>query len=133
MSANTKWRTFYISTFCVVTMPCCTSLFLYVSADELQDLPILQPLNKDIDEKVTYEIRTTVDTKPYTDQFADIPIFNRGIPDEQRLMNFLFRGYERTVRPVRNASTPVIIRIGITLTQIFDMVSKIVVHCRCNE
>ena len=54
---------------------------------------------------------------------STIPPFTHAIPDEQRLMNYLFRGYERSVRPVRNASTPVIIRMGLTLTQIFDMVS----------
>lgn len=45
------------------------------------------------------------------------------IPDEQRLMNHIMRGYEKAVRPVRNATTAVIIRMGLTLTQIFDMVS----------
>ena len=47
------------------------------------------------------------------------------LPDEQRLLNYVMRGYEKSVRPVRNASTPVIIQMGLTLTQIFDMVSKI--------
>ncbi|XP_052792185.1 acetylcholine receptor subunit alpha-1-A-like [Mya arenaria] len=54
----------------------------------------------------------------------NVPAFTRGVPDEQRLMNNLFQGYERTVRPVRNASTPVVIRMGLTLTQIFDMDEK---------
>lgn len=44
--------------------------------------------------------------------------------DEKRLLRHLMRGYERDVRPVRNASTPVVIQLSITLTQIFDMVSK---------
>ena len=42
--------------------------------------------------------------------------------DESRLLSDLLAGYDRRVRPVINASTPVITRIGITLTQIFDMV-----------
>ncbi|XP_046373231.2 neuronal acetylcholine receptor subunit alpha-10-like [Haliotis rufescens] len=46
------------------------------------------------------------------------------IPDEQRLMNHIMRGYEKAVRPVRNATTAVIIRMGLTLTQIFDMDEK---------
>ncbi|KAL4227278.1 hypothetical protein ACF0H5_012724 [Mactra antiquata] len=54
----------------------------------------------------------------------NVPSFTRGIPDEQRLMRYLFNGYERTVRPVRNASTPVVIRMGLTFTQIFDMDEK---------
>jgi len=44
--------------------------------------------------------------------------------DEKRLLRHLMRGYERDVRPVKNASTPVVIQLSITLTQIFDMVSK---------
>ena len=45
------------------------------------------------------------------------------IPTEQRLMNDLLTHYERSVRPVRNASETVIVRMGLTMTQIFDMVS----------
>ena len=44
-------------------------------------------------------------------------------PTEQRLMRQLLRRYERAVRPVRNASDTVMIRMGLTLTQIFNMVS----------
>ena len=46
------------------------------------------------------------------------------LPVEQRLMNHLLRNYERSVRPVKNASDTVFVRMGLTLTQIFDMVSK---------
>ena len=42
---------------------------------------------------------------------------------EKHLMDFIVRGYDRDVRPVFNASEPVVIQLGITLTQIFDMVS----------
>nr|CAH0113586.1 unnamed protein product [Daphnia galeata] len=44
--------------------------------------------------------------------------------DEKRLLRHLMRGYERDVRPVKNASTPVVIQLSITLTQIFDMDEK---------
>jgi len=44
-------------------------------------------------------------------------------PTEQRLMRQLLRRYERAVRPVRNASETVMVRMGLTLTQIFNMVS----------
>jgi hypothetical protein len=64
--------------------------------------------------------------------------------DEQRLLYFLmkykikifenvfclvflffliYRNYSNSVRPVRNASIPVPVKLGLTLTQIFDMVS----------
>lgn len=48
---------------------------------------------------------------------------NMTYPDEQRLMNYILKGYEKSVRPVRNASTAVKIKMGLTMTQIFDMVS----------
>lgn len=41
---------------------------------------------------------------------------------EKLLLQQLMRGYERDVRPVRNASHAVVVQVGITLTQIFDMV-----------
>jgi hypothetical protein len=45
------------------------------------------------------------------------------IPDEQRLMEVMFRTYEPASRPVYNASHVVLVKFGITLTQISDMVS----------
>jgi len=49
-------------------------------------------------------------------------------PTEQRLMRQLLRRYETAVRPVRNASDTVMVRMGLTLTQIFNMVSHIRAH-----
>jgi len=49
-------------------------------------------------------------------------------PTEQRLMRQLLRRYETAVRPVRNASDTVMVRMGLTLTQIFNMVSDIRPH-----
>ncbi|XP_033749116.1 LOW QUALITY PROTEIN: neuronal acetylcholine receptor subunit alpha-10-like [Pecten maximus] len=49
---------------------------------------------------------------------------NQSVPDEQRLMYFLLMGYEKSVRPVRNASNPVVVGMGLTMTQIFDMDEK---------
>ncbi|CAF4435824.1 unnamed protein product, partial [Rotaria sp. Silwood2] len=43
--------------------------------------------------------------------------------DEQRLLYFLMKNYSNSVRPVRNASLPVPVKLGLTLTQIFDMVN----------
>ena len=47
------------------------------------------------------------------------------VSDEQRLFRKLMRKYEKSVRPVINATTPVVVKLGITLTQIFDMVSSL--------
>ncbi|XP_023322147.1 acetylcholine receptor subunit alpha-1-A [Eurytemora carolleeae] len=50
----------------------------------------------------------------------------RGRPEqeESRLLNYLMSTYDREVRPVYNASHAVEVRVGITLTQIFDMDEK---------
>lgn len=42
--------------------------------------------------------------------------------EEQRLLYFLMRTYDKSSRPVIKASTPVVIRLGITLTQVLDVV-----------
>lgn len=44
---------------------------------------------------------------------------------EQRLFYTLMTGYEKAVRPIRNSSEPIVIRLGISLTQILDIVSNI--------
>ncbi len=45
------------------------------------------------------------------------------MPDEQRLLARLLGNYERSVRPVFNASHTVLIHFGLTLIHILDMVS----------
>lgn len=44
--------------------------------------------------------------------------------DEQRLLEVLLNGYNSDTRPVYNASHPVQVSLGITLTQIFDVDEK---------
>ena len=44
------------------------------------------------------------------------------LPVEQRLMYKLLHNYDRSVRPVRNATETVPVKMGLTLTQIFDLV-----------
>jgi len=46
------------------------------------------------------------------------------IPDEQRLMRHLLSDYDPASRPVFNASRTVVVKFGITLAQIADMVSE---------
>jgi len=41
--------------------------------------------------------------------------------DEQRLFNHLINGYQRAVRPVHNASTPVQVKLGLSLINILDL------------
>ncbi|CAF1335472.1 unnamed protein product [Adineta steineri] len=49
---------------------------------------------------------------------------NANCSDEQRLLYFLMKNYSNSVRPVKNASKPVPVKLGLTLTQIFDMIEK---------
>ena len=43
--------------------------------------------------------------------------------DEQAVLHRLMRTYSRYSRPIMNASHAVIVKLGITLNQIFDVVS----------
>jgi hypothetical protein len=47
----------------------------------------------------------------------------QGETQEQKLLYHLLKHYERAVRPVRNASHTITVKLGLTLTNIFDMVS----------
>ena len=44
------------------------------------------------------------------------------VKDETRLLNHLMQNYDKEVRPVYDAASKVVVNVGITLTQIFDMV-----------
>jgi hypothetical protein len=46
------------------------------------------------------------------------------MPDEQRLFYTLMTGYEKSVRPTKKSSEAVVVKLGITLTQIMDIVSN---------
>ena len=45
------------------------------------------------------------------------------MPDEQRLFYTIMSGYEKSVRPSRVSSDPVVVKLGISLTLIMDLVS----------
>nr|XP_027196944.1 acetylcholine receptor subunit alpha-type acr-16-like [Dermatophagoides pteronyssinus] len=63
-------------------------------------------------------------TSPIDGSQSSIDFSNEQMNDERRLFNYLMRNYDNTIRPVRNASKPINIRLGITLTQIFDLDEK---------
>ena len=46
---------------------------------------------------------------------------------ESKLLKYLMRNYDREVRPVIDPKTAMVVNVGITLTQIFDMVSRIMI------
>ncbi len=46
---------------------------------------------------------------------------------------YIYRNYSNSVRPVQNASMPVPVKLGLTLTQIFDMVSVNDFNCTKKE
>ncbi|KAK7491775.1 hypothetical protein BaRGS_00017031, partial [Batillaria attramentaria] len=53
---------------------------------------------------------------------VSVGVYNReDLTDEQRLLNHLRTNYDPSVRPVFDARQPVVIRLGITLTQIIDV------------
>ncbi|GAB1606018.1 neuronal acetylcholine receptor subunit alpha-10-like, partial [Argonauta hians] len=56
--------------------------------------------------------------------YSDVPFKAPEMTEEQRLMTYLLKGYERSVRPVKNASKAVVVKMGLTFTQIFDMDEK---------
>ena len=45
------------------------------------------------------------------------------MPDEQRLFYTLMTGYEKAVRPIKKSNEAVVVKLGITLTQIMDIVN----------
>lgn len=49
---------------------------------------------------------------------------NSRLTDEQRLLMILMRSYNNKTRPVFNASHPVNVKVGLTITQIFDVDEK---------
>lgn len=44
-----------------------------------------------------------------------------GVAGEQKLLYHLMKAYDPAVRPVHNASRPIVVRLGLTLISIFDM------------
>jgi hypothetical protein len=67
---------------------------------------------------------TNVDIKPFSvtgtaddndDENSDEDELDEDAPTEQKLMYKLMRHYEKSVRPVRNASDTVLVRMGLTL------------------
>ncbi|VIO96444.1 Uncharacterized protein BM_BM6554 [Brugia malayi] len=68
---------------------------------------------------ITACIANTVGGKEIRDDNDD-----NQVTDEQRLLRHLFGQYEKAVRPVRNASNTVVVRMGMTMTNIFDMDEK---------
>jgi len=51
-----------------------------------------------------------------------VVVTDENAPDEQRLLSALLSRYEPASRPVHNASDVVLVRFGLTLAQISDMV-----------
>ena len=60
----------------------------------------------------------------YEEDWGDVEV-----PAEQKLMYKLLKHYEKSVRPVRNASETVVVKMGLTMTQIFDMVRGLLFSC----
>lgn len=76
----------------------------------------LQEIAKDIN----FSSRHLCTGDVHCENNSDVPL-----TDEQRLYRKLRSNYDPSTRPVYNASHPVTVKIGITLTQIFDLVSGV--------
>ena len=61
-----------------------------------------------------------IDPTHYHSRFDDVP--ESEMTEEQRLLHRLMRKYDKASRPVYEAAKPVMINLGITLTQVLDMV-----------
>ncbi|VDN58048.1 unnamed protein product [Dracunculus medinensis] len=59
-----------------------------------------------------------------TVNLAKVEAKNRIETSEQRLLQFLMKNYEKSVRPVRNPSHTVTVKLGMTMTNIFEMDEK---------
>lgn len=68
---------------------------------------------------ISYPQRPTTETA-----FRPPPEKEFDMTDEQRLLYKLMENYDNSVRPVMKASSPVVIQLGITLTQIMDIDEK---------
>lgn len=61
-------------------------------------------------------------TPATTELYPNMRQMPERIQDESRLVNYLMQNYDREVRPVSDMRRNVTVKVGITLTQIFDMV-----------
>ena len=73
--------------------------------------------------KIELRIKNLLILDARYDSFNEVVEKQRPIQQESKLLTYLMDHYDREVRPVYNASKAVEVRVGITLTQIFDMVS----------
>ena len=75
----------------------------------------------------------SVDSNNYCgNRFKDTP--ESEMTEEQMLLYRLMRGYDSATRPVFQATKPVRIRLGISLTQVLDVVSiiSLINHTCCS-
>lgn len=56
--------------------------------------------------------------------FGNIANITDDMPDEQRLFYTLMTKYERSVRPTKRATDAVVVKLGLSLTLIMDIVSS---------
>jgi hypothetical protein len=76
--------------------------------------------------KKCYTLAVMIPTPPSPSSllYGGLTNITADMPDEQRLFYTLMTGYEKAVRPTKKASEAVVVKLGITLTQIMDIVSN---------
>ena len=54
------------------------------------------------------------------------PTLVEGNPDAKRLYDEILSGYNKLVRPVKNVTDPVTVKVKLKLSQLIDVVSRVV-------
>ena len=115
-----NWREFYGHTMYIVSGKIYRNLTVFVSVfidnRNSQQLSQLLPQNSAASEQPEVQLDASQQQQESRSRSA------AALTDEQRLLRRLMRNYDSNTRPVYNASYPVVVRLGITLNQIFDLV-----------
>jgi len=68
-------------------------------------------------------INPTASSSSAASLYGGLANITADMPDEQRLFYTLMTGYEKAVRPIKKSSEAVVVKLGISLTQIMDIVN----------
>ena len=115
-----NWRKLYGHNMYIASGKIYRNLTVFVSVfidnRNSQQLSQLLPQNSAASEQPEVQLDTSQQQQESRSRGAAV------LTDEQRLLRRLMRNYDSNTRPVYNASYPVVVRLGITLNQIFDLV-----------
>ncbi|PAV82082.1 hypothetical protein WR25_27000 isoform G [Diploscapter pachys] len=70
---------------------------------------------------VLYSVILELATSPTSQVLHERNHFKDRYTEEQKLLDYILFNYEKAVRPVKNSSSTVVVKLGMTLTNLFDM------------